>query len=230
DHLGAVGLERVDLVFGDLVGAHEHALVAALLGDEREPDTRVAGGGLDDRSARLQLALGLGRVDDALRDAVLRAAARVHVLDLHEHRGLDSLGHPVEFHERRIAHQVEHRLGVLHPPSLPAHVPCYPGHRCCAGLLCCAGTARVRGGEMPGKSGFGPRKAAETPAQQQPGDHDVGVTPDAVSCSAKRRAYSPSRASSSGCVPDSTMRPARTTWMTSASTTVESRWAIAMVV
>src|SRR5690606_1088871 len=70
DHLGAVGLERVDLVFGDLVGAHEHALVAALLGDECEPDTRVTGGRLDDRAARLQLALGLRRVADARRDTV----------------------------------------------------------------------------------------------------------------------------------------------------------------
>ena len=101
DHdLGAVRLQRVDLVFADLVGADEDAAVAALLGDEREPDAGVAAGRLDDRAAGLELALGLGGVDDPGCDAVLAGPARIQVLDLREHRGGDPVGHRVQLDER----------------------------------------------------------------------------------------------------------------------------------
>jgi hypothetical protein len=115
DHdLGAVGREHVALVLADLVGEHEHAAVAALLGDEREADAGVAGGRLDDGAARLQLPVALGRVDDARGDAVLGAAARVQVLDLHQHGRRDALDHPVQLDERGVPDEVEDRVGVLH--------------------------------------------------------------------------------------------------------------------
>ena len=51
DDLGAVGAEHGDLVGGHLVRAGEHAPVAALLGDDRQADARVARGRLDDHAA-----------------------------------------------------------------------------------------------------------------------------------------------------------------------------------
>ena len=85
DHdLGAVGLEHVALVLADLVGAHEDALVALLLGHHRQADAGVAGGRLDDRAAGLQLAGGLGRLDHPAGDAVLHGPAGVEVLHLGE--------------------------------------------------------------------------------------------------------------------------------------------------
>ena len=87
DHdLGAVGLEHVALVLADLVGAHEDAVVALLLGHHRQPDAGVAGGRLDDRAAGLELAGRLGRLDHPRRDAVLHRPAGVEVLDLGEHQ------------------------------------------------------------------------------------------------------------------------------------------------
>src|SRR5690606_36130196 len=82
DDLGAVGLEHVDLVLAHLVGADEDALVAALLGDQGQADAGVAGRGLHDGATRLELALGLGCVDDLDRDPVLDGATGVDVLDL----------------------------------------------------------------------------------------------------------------------------------------------------
>ena len=51
--VGAVRAQHVPLVLADLVGADEDALVAALLGDERQPDTGVARGRFDDGAAGL---------------------------------------------------------------------------------------------------------------------------------------------------------------------------------
>ena len=51
--VGAVGAQHVLLVLADLVGADEDALVAALLGDQRQPDAGVAGRRFDDGAAGL---------------------------------------------------------------------------------------------------------------------------------------------------------------------------------
>ena len=118
--LGAVRGEHVALVLADLVGAHEDAPVAALLGDEREAHAGVAGGRLHDGAAGLQLALGLRGVDDPPRDAVLRRAARVEVLELHQHRGIrHPLGDPVELDERGVADEIDDGLCVLHAVFIP---------------------------------------------------------------------------------------------------------------
>ena len=114
DDLGAVRLEHVALVLADLVRADEHAAVALALGDDRQPDTGVAGGGLDDRAAGLQLARRLRGLHHAQGDAVLDAAAGVEVLDLGQHRGRDPGGDRPEPHQRGVPDQVGDVLDVAH--------------------------------------------------------------------------------------------------------------------
>ncbi len=54
DDLGAVRPQQRHLLGRRLVGHHEHALVAALGGDDRQTDTGVAARRLDDRATRFQ--------------------------------------------------------------------------------------------------------------------------------------------------------------------------------
>ena len=89
--LGAVGPQERDLLGRDLVGHHEHALVAALRGDDGEPDTGVARRGLDDGAAGLQQAVALGGVDHRDRRTVFDAAAWVRRLELHGERRDEAL-------------------------------------------------------------------------------------------------------------------------------------------
>ena len=127
DHdLGAVGLEHVALVLADLVGAHEDALVALLLGHHRQADTGVAGGRLDDRAAGLEGAGRLRRLDHPGGDAVLHGPTGVEVLHLREHqRAVSALRvevqGPAEPDERSVADEVEERVHVLHRVNLPTY-------------------------------------------------------------------------------------------------------------
>ena len=82
DDLGPVRAQHRDLVPGHLVRAGEHASVAALLGDDGQPDAGVPRRRLHDHPTRPQLALPLGRLDHPKRDAVLDRAPGVQVLDL----------------------------------------------------------------------------------------------------------------------------------------------------
>src|SRR5690606_2838001 len=102
------------LVFTDLVGAHEHAPVAALLRHESQADSGVSARGLDNRAAGAQQTLSLSGVDNTLGDAVFRRPPGVHVLELDEHCGGASVGHPVELDERSVADDVEYRIGDSH--------------------------------------------------------------------------------------------------------------------
>ena len=56
-HFGAQRLQVQDLLAAHLVGHDQHDSVALVRADQREPQAGVAGGGLDDRAARLQLAV-----------------------------------------------------------------------------------------------------------------------------------------------------------------------------
>ena len=114
DDLRAVRLEHVALVLGDLVGAHEDARVALALGDEREPDPRVARCRLDDDATRLEGPGLLGGLDHPQGDAVLHRPARVEVLHLPQHRGGDAVGDRVQLDERGVAHEVQDVLRILH--------------------------------------------------------------------------------------------------------------------
>src|SRR5919198_3542681 len=117
-YLGPVRLQDVDLVFAHLVGADEDAPVAALLGNDGQPDTGVSAGRLDDRAARLEQTLLLGGLDHPQRDPVLHAAARVEVLDLGQHGRLDVGRDVAQPDQRGVADQVSDGLVVVHGGAL----------------------------------------------------------------------------------------------------------------
>ena len=88
--LGAVRAEQRDLLLAHLVGHHEDAVVAALRGDDGEPDAGVARRGLDDGAARLQQTVALGGVDHGDGGPVLHAAAGVEHLELRDEVALQA--------------------------------------------------------------------------------------------------------------------------------------------
>ena len=71
----------------------------------------------------LSVAGRLGGVDHPLGDPVLHRAARVEVLDLGEHLGARAVDHLVESHERRVADQLDDRVGDLHWPHRRSREP-----------------------------------------------------------------------------------------------------------
>ena len=102
DHLGAEGLQRVDLLLRLLVGRGEDALVALDDRGDREPHAGVAGRALDDRAAGLQRAALLGVLDHPDRHAVLDRVAGVDRLDLGEDGRPSRRGDAVDAHHRRV--------------------------------------------------------------------------------------------------------------------------------
>ena len=107
DNLRAVCLEQVAALDAHRLRHCQDGFVAASCCDAGEADARVAGGRLDDRSARLQFAVFLGLLDYGLRDAVLDGASRIEVLELHVDVSLDVIGldEVVGLQERRTADQ-----------------------------------------------------------------------------------------------------------------------------
>ena len=120
DDLGAVRAQQRDLLVAHLVAHHEDAAVAALRGDDREPGAGVARRRLDDRAAGQQQTVAFGGVDHRDRDPVLHAAARIDRLDLGQQRALQVLGlaQPAQPNERRVADEIEDRVGELHRTGL----------------------------------------------------------------------------------------------------------------
>ena len=91
NQLRAIGLH-------DLAALHAHGLrhddddaVPPGGGHGGQPNSRVAGGGLNDDGAGLQKALGLGVVDHGLGDPVLDRPGGVEVLQLRQDPGLQAL-------------------------------------------------------------------------------------------------------------------------------------------
>ena len=158
--LRAVRAQRVDLVLGDLVRADEDALVALGLGHDRQPDAGVARGRLHDRSARLELAGLLCRLDHAQRDPVLHGPAGVEVLDLGKHRGPDLAGHPAQPQEGRVADEIDEVVVDLHPASVVRRAPGRPvragRHASHAGLPTVARLVRSRNRRSPRPWGSSP--------------------------------------------------------------------------
>jgi hypothetical protein len=76
-HFGAQRLQVQHFFGRHLVGHHQQHAVAFQPADQREPEAGVAGGGLDDGAARLEPAVGFGRLDHGQTDAVLDRAAGV---------------------------------------------------------------------------------------------------------------------------------------------------------
>ena len=126
DHdLGSVGPQHRDLLLAHLVGHHEDAAVALQRGCHSEADAGVAGGGLDDRAAGLELALGFGLLDHGEPDPVLDRAARVQILELCEQPRLHAAADRVQPHDRRVADELEHG-GIVpgHRRKLSARILC----------------------------------------------------------------------------------------------------------
>ena len=112
--LSAVGAQHILLVLADLVRADEDAFVAALLGDERQPDAGVAGRGFDDGAAGFQLTAGFGGVDHLHGDAVLGAAAGVEVFDLRDDLARALGDNRVQLDQRGIADELTDVPGDPH--------------------------------------------------------------------------------------------------------------------
>ena len=108
DDLGAVRAQHRDLLLAHLVGHHEDAAVAAERRGDRETDAGVSRGRLDDRPARAQPPVLLGRLDHREPDAVLHRAAGVQVLELREELSRDVTTQPREPHDRRVPDELEH--------------------------------------------------------------------------------------------------------------------------
>ena len=131
DHdLGAVAAQHRDLLLAHLVRHHEDAPVALLRGRDRQAHAGVARRRLDDRAARPELPVALGRLDHRQPDPVLVRAARVHELELREDPAGNAPRDPVEPDDRRVADQVEdrrilaaHAARASRPSLRPARPP-----------------------------------------------------------------------------------------------------------
>ncbi len=118
DHdLRAVRAQHRDLLLAHLVRHHEDAAVALPGCRDREADAGVAGGRLDDRSARLQLPVALGGLDHREADPVLHRAAGVEELELREDPRAARRRQAVEPDDRRAADEVEDRRVVAGHPG-----------------------------------------------------------------------------------------------------------------
>ncbi len=129
DHdLGAVRAQHRDLLLAHLVRHDEDAAVAAERSRDRETDARVARRRLDDRPARPQASVLLGRLDHREPDAVLHGAAGVQVLELREELAGNVALETLEPHDRRVPDELEdggelaarHRARSLLRPSIAA--------------------------------------------------------------------------------------------------------------
>jgi hypothetical protein len=107
EDLGAVGAHRLAPLGGKMLRHDEHHAVAADGGRHRQRDPGVAGGGLDQRVARLDLAARLGVADHGDGRAVLHRARRVVALELRQHHVAVSFvlasRQALQAHQRRIA-------------------------------------------------------------------------------------------------------------------------------
>ena len=133
---------------------------------------------LDDRAAGLEQARLLGRLDHRQPDAVLDRAARVEHLELRQEQRLAIAGpeiarEPRDADERRAAHEVEDRLGVLHRPR---------GYRRRTARL--TGTASSGGARACGV----PTAARRPDARPAPRRRSSPGAPAAARCAASRSA------------------------------------------
>ena len=111
--LRAHGAQVEDLLLAHLVRQHQHDAVALLERDEREAEPGVAGGRLDDRAARFQVAAALRFLDHREPDAVLDRARRILQLELEEELARPGVELP-ELEHRRPADHLEHVAVDLH--------------------------------------------------------------------------------------------------------------------
>jgi hypothetical protein len=103
--LGAQKGQHLAALEGHGLRHDEDEAVAAGSSHEGKRNAGVAGGGFDERGARLDHAGGFHGVHHAHADAVFHARDRIEELELHQHLALGAalLREAVEAHERRIA-------------------------------------------------------------------------------------------------------------------------------
>jgi hypothetical protein len=118
-HLGPVGPQQRPLVLAHLVGHHHDQPVALHRRRQRQPHAGVAGGGLDDRAAGLQLPGALGRLDHRQPHPVLHAAAGIQEFRLHVDRRIDARRDPVEPDQRRAADRMQDVRNLGHGAPVP---------------------------------------------------------------------------------------------------------------
>ena len=105
DQLGAECAHDRAALDGHRGGHDDDDLVAACRAHHRQGDTRVTGGGLDDRAAGSQGTRGLGCFDDRTGDAILHGGGGVEGLNLGDH--VDAVaGNVVNADERGAADQI----------------------------------------------------------------------------------------------------------------------------
>src|SRR6185437_3853474 len=107
DHFRTESLEQAHLFLRHLVGQREDALVAAQCGRDREANTSVAASPLHDRSARLELSLALGALDDREPDTVLDRSARIEELSLAVDGRANPASHTMQPDQRRPSNRLE---------------------------------------------------------------------------------------------------------------------------
>ena len=116
--LGAERAERVLLLDRLRVGHDDDDVVAARVGDDRQPDAGVAGGALDNNAARPQHAAGFRIEDDEQCGAVLDRSAGVHELALGEDLAPGALRRPAQAEQWRVADQRDDvGGGCIHAPQ-----------------------------------------------------------------------------------------------------------------
>ena len=108
DELRAVGLHQLAALDAHGLRHDDDDAVAARGGDGGEADTGVAGGRLDDNGVGLQLAAGLGVIEDGLGDTILDGAGGVEVFKLGEKLGFElfCLFDVGQFEKRGLADQL----------------------------------------------------------------------------------------------------------------------------
>ena len=87
-------------------GYVEDTGLPTLLRDDGETNSGVATSGFNDGPPGLEATVTLGGIDHAQGNAILRAATRVEILHLGDHRGRDALGHHVQANEWRITNEI----------------------------------------------------------------------------------------------------------------------------
>ena len=117
--LGAEQAQGVLLLLALGVGDDDERAVAARVGDQREPDAGVAGGGLHHQAAGLELAALLRLQDHVQAGAVLHRLAGVHELGLAQDGAAGLLGGAPELDEGRVADCSNHAVGDSHRENPP---------------------------------------------------------------------------------------------------------------
>ena len=122
NQLRAVSLEHIAALDGHGLGHGEDDAVAASRRDSRQTDAGVAGGRLDDGSARLECAGSLSLVDHGVCDTVLDRAGRIEVFEFCKDGGVgaDLLCEFFSRVQRSVADQISKALfnirhGVIPP-------------------------------------------------------------------------------------------------------------------